>query len=124
MSSVRPMNITGDRSKQKLVIAWNDEHTSEYSFSLLRNGCPCAECRGGHANMRSDPDPVIFDLPDQDISAHRLRNMEMVGTYAMTFLWEDGHHFGIYTWNYLRLLCPCPECRKTVSRRLRIQVYR
>jgi DUF971 family protein len=29
----------------------------------------------------------------------------------MRFVWNDGHEHGIYTWNYLREICPCPECK-------------
>ena len=42
----------------------------------------------------------------------RLVNIEAVGTYGLTPQWEDGHHYGIYNWNYLRKLCPCPDCRE------------
>lgn len=61
--------------------------------------------------MGSLPDPVVFTLPDEDSNRTRLRNLEAVGAYAITFEWEDGHHYGIYNWNYLRGLCPCPVCR-------------
>lgn len=96
-------------------MTWSDGHQSVYGFSLLRMACPCAECRGGHANMRSDPDPAVFSLPDLDSPATRLSNLEAVGTYALTPIWEDGHHYGIYNWNYLRALCPCPVCRPGLS---------
>jgi DUF971 family protein len=94
-----------------MTVTWSDGHTSVYSFTLLRNACPCAECRGGHENMGSDPDLEMFDLPEVDIPATRMRNLEAVGTYGLTIEWEDGHHYGIYTWEFLRKLCPCPICR-------------
>ena len=107
----RPVDITANRQARQVSITWEDGHKSVYPFSLLRHACPCAECRGGHANMSSDPDEAVFDLPDEDTPATRLRNLEAVGSYALTLEWEDGHHFGIYTWSYLRKLCPCPVCR-------------
>lgn len=112
MDYPRPTDITADRTEKQLTIQWSDGHTSKYSFSLLRHACPCAACRGGHENMRSEPDPLVFEQPDEDSPATRLRNLEAVGGYAMTPEWEDGHRYGIYNWHYLRLLCPCPECRK------------
>ncbi|HSO27009.1 MAG TPA: DUF971 domain-containing protein [Anaerolineales bacterium] len=111
MSNVRPTGITANRNTSELTVTWNDGHESVYSFTLLRKACPCAECRGGHENMGGDPDPEIYLLPPEDTPATRLRNVEAVGTYAVTFYWEDGHHFGIYNWDFLRRLCPCPECR-------------
>lgn len=35
----------------------------------------------------------------------------LVGNYALQFAWDDGHHTGIYTWEYLKRLCP-PEAAK------------
>jgi DUF971 family protein len=110
MSATRPTGITADRTTSILTIAWSDGHTSHYPFSLLRNACPCASCRGGHENMRSTPDPFVFDLPVEDSPRTHLVNLEAVGSYAITIAWEDGHHYGIYNWSYLRALCPCPQC--------------
>jgi len=111
MTILAPIGITANRTTREMTINWNDGHTSIYPFSQLRYACPCAECRGGHGNMQSEPDPEVFDLPVIDNASTRIRSMEAVGSYALTIEWEDGHHYGIYTWNYLRALCPCPICR-------------
>jgi DUF971 family protein len=111
MSSVRPTGITANRQTRELTIQWSDGHVSPYPFSLLRYACPCAECRGGHDQMGGPPDEEVFHRPDVDTPATRLKNVEAVGTYAMMIEWEDGHHYGIYNWNFLRALCPCPKCR-------------
>jgi DUF971 family protein len=29
--------------------------------------------------------------------------------------WSDGHHTGIYPWDLLRSLCPCPQCTAPLS---------
>ena len=108
---MRPTGITANRQMAELLITWDDDHVSIYPFAILRAACPCAECRGGHENMRSDPDPEVFSVALEDSPATRLRNLEAVGSYAISIEWEDGHHFGIYNWNYLRALCPCPICR-------------
>lgn len=115
MENLRPTSITANRQTGELKIIWNDAHESVYSFSLLRFACPCADCRGGHENMRSDPDPEVFFLPDEDSPKTRLRNIEAIGTYALAPEWEDGHHYGIYTWGYLRALCPCTLCHPELS---------
>ena len=36
---------------------------------------------------------------------------EGVGKYAIRFKWNDGHELGIYSWQWLRQICPCEECR-------------
>jgi DUF971 family protein len=113
--NARPTGITVNRQTGELIINWNDEHISRYPFSLLRNACPCAECRGGHENMSSEPDPQVFTLPLEDTPATRINKVEAVGAYAITIEWEDGHYYGIYNWDYLRALCPCPICRSDVN---------
>ena len=35
---------------------------------------------------------------------------EPVGKYAIKFHWNDGHELGIYSWQFLRDVCPCEEC--------------
>lgn len=108
---MKPTGITANRTLRQLTITWDDGHRSEYPFSLLRHACPCAECRGGHDKMSSEPDPSVFDMPDEDTPATRLQSIEASGSYAIIPTWEDGHYYGIYNWHYLRALCPCPQCR-------------
>ena len=84
-------------------ITWNDGHFSSYPSWYLRENCMCAECveeftgkrKVGHGNIPSS-------IERTSVSA--------VGNYALNFAWSDGHHTGIYTFEYLRKLCPCPEC--------------
>lgn len=110
MSSVRPTGITANRQTRQLTIEWDDGHSSTYGFSLLRNACPCAECRGGHDKM-GGIEARWFTLPEVEEPASRINKIEPVGSYAITIEWEDGHHYGIYNWSFLRLLCPCAACR-------------
>jgi DUF971 family protein len=107
--TVRPTSITADRQARRMTIAWSDGQTCVYSFTLLREACPCAECRGGHEKMGIDPGPEIFALPERDDPATRMQSVEPVGTYGLTIAWEDGHHYGIYNWGFLRRLCPPDE---------------
>jgi len=110
-NSSTPVSITANRQTREMTIEWSGGHTSIYPFGLLRAACPCASCRGGHENMRPDPDESVFlqQLPDSPKT--RISRVEAVGSYAVNIQWEDGHQFGIYTWQYLRRLCPCPVCR-------------
>ncbi len=112
MSDTIPLSVTADRHKRELTVTWGDGHTSVYPFGLLRAACPCASCRGGHEKMSSEPDAQVFDQSLEDSPATRMVGIEGVGSYAITIEWEDGHHYGIYNWHYLRMLCPCPVCQK------------
>ncbi len=112
MKEMYPTGITANKKAKELTVTWNDDHTSIYPFSLLRYACPCAECRGGHDKMSNIPPQEAFYIEDEDSPATRLVNIENVGSYGITIEWEDGHHYGIYNWQYLRALCPCPICRE------------
>jgi DUF971 family protein len=35
----------------------------------------------------------------------------VVGRYALSIEWSDRHDTGIYSYDTLRSLCPCPECQ-------------
>jgi DUF971 family protein len=39
-----------------------------------------------------------------------LERVNPVGRYALNPVWRDGHESGIYSYQYLRELCPCPAC--------------
>jgi DUF971 family protein len=108
---MKPTAITAHRKEKEVLVAWEDGHAGRYSFSILRAGCPCAACRGGHENMGDTPDPSVFEAELPDTPATQLKTILPVGAYALTPVWEDGHDAGIYRWEYLRALCACEQCR-------------
>ncbi len=103
----RPSKISASRSKGTLIIEWEDGHHSEYPLAGLRAACPCAECRGGHEGMGKGGSPDMLEIPLVPTGSIELESMEGVGNYALQLVWKDGHSYGIYTWEYLRQLCPC-----------------
>jgi DUF971 family protein len=97
-----------------LDIEWKDGHGSHYSFPFLRDACPCALCdeersKAGRQPGES-PKPKVGELPMFKPPAKPL-SAEGVGKYAIRFKWNDGHELGIYSWQFLRDICPCEECR-------------
>ena len=105
----KPTSVTANKSKREVTLTWSDGHVSVYPFGLLRAACPCASCRGGHENMKAEPDAEVFAAELPDSTETRLVNVNAVGSYAISIVWEDGHDYGIYNWHYLRALCPCKE---------------
>lgn len=97
----KPADIAAKREAKQMTIKWNNGEESGFSFDLLRNSCPCAECRGGHANMKSEPDDSMFIIPLMDSRTTQLTGIKPVGGYAISLDWADGHSAGIYTWHYL-----------------------
>jgi DUF971 family protein len=104
--------IDASKSNRIMEVEWWDGHISTYPFSLLRAACPCAMCRGGHENMSPEPDPQVFFVQLDDSEKTRISEINPVGGYGIQFVWQDSHDDGIFTWHYLRSLCPCEECRQ------------
>lgn len=98
-NKIRPVNVTADREKRMLTINWNDGRESRYSFAGLRAVCPCVQCQGGHSNMGRPADKLLLQKTINDDL--NLVNVSAVGSYAVQFVWSDGHDSGIYTWDYL-----------------------
>lgn len=92
-------------------IAWADGHISHYDFAYLRDNCPCATCndeRDKKSEIQSslpasNPLPMFKPKP-KAVSA------TSVGNYAIQISFSDGHSTGIYSYDHLRSICPCPSC--------------
>ncbi len=91
----------------RLAVEWNDGHHSVYTWRHLRANCPCAGCR---EERQKPPDPLRV-LKPAELAPPTPVSMPRVGRYAYKIAWNDGHETGIYTVEYLRLLCQCPECQ-------------
>lgn len=88
---------------QKIRIEWEDGHKTELEFSALRRQCPCAMCKDEWTGeVLVDPGAI----PDT-IAASKA---DVVGNYALSFRFSDGHTAGIYSFEFLRRLCKCGEC--------------
>lgn len=105
MPDSMPADISADRAEAILSIRWSDGKVCRYPFDLLRNACPCAQCRGGHENMSAEPDEDVFVIPIMDVRTTQINDLSVVGNYALNIEWADGHQYGIYQWEYLRTLC-------------------
>lgn len=107
-----------------LDITWADGHASHFDFSYLRDECPCAICdderhkrqeaseRSGHDSVsvpagNAAPNPLQMFKPRPGARAAKA-----IGSYALQIDFTDGHAAGIYSFDYLRTICPCGECAK------------
>lgn len=89
-------------------IDWKDGHQSRYSFPYLREQCPCATCREQRQRSPRNRGPAALPLYQEPAKAVRA---QAVGHYAVQFAFSDGHSTGIYSFDYFREICPCPECQ-------------
>ncbi len=104
-TATTPVGIHADRTAGTLAIEWADGHRTSYEFEPLRWLCPCAYCRG-EAGMPGWLDSAPTLTPDQ----LRLTDLHLVGNYAVSPHWADGHKTGYYTFALLRDRCPCEVC--------------
>lgn len=96
-----------------LEIDWADGHRSAWSFAWLREACPCATCieeRKAEGRKAGQPRPKPAELLPMFSQPNKPGSAQAVGRYAIQFEWLDGHRGGIYSWEYLRRQCQCPEC--------------
>ena len=92
------------KSETELAIDWSDGHASVYPVRHLRLNCRCANCveeMSGRPML--DPATVPVDVKPVQVSP--------VGRYAIHIQWSDSYTSGIYTYEHLRSLCECPECK-------------
>ena len=85
-----------------LSILWADDRRCRYSAAELRRSCPCAQCVNEWTGERV--------LKPENISENiEIRDLSIVGRYAINFRWSDGHETGIYSFRYLRELCEAQD---------------
>ena len=105
MSTIEPPQAI-HRADGAVTITWAEGHVGVYPARDLRLACQCATCEEEMTGRPLlDPATVPSDVAPLRIS--------LVGAYAIRIDWSDGHSAGIYTYDYLRSLCPCPACRAT-----------
>lgn len=103
---IPPSDIQADTKASTLSVAWNDHPTSHFTFHHLRDSCRCAQC------VHEFTGEKLLDSASIPNDIH-VRSMKLVGNYALKIVWSDGHETGLFTWERLRELCECGECRTT-----------
>ena len=79
-----------------------------YQSRDLRLACRCAACvdEWSHESL-VQPDRIPMDV--------KPRGIEAMGDSAIHIDWSDGHNTGIYTYDYLKEVCACDECKEKRS---------
>ena len=119
--STTPTRIDLKRD-ERLVVDWQDGATCTYSLTLLRSMCPCAQCK--IVREQRDPHdispaaqqkkkPLLTILPGNYAGKLTVVDAKMVGNYAIQIEWSDQHDSGIYSFQYLREICPPPAPAKS-----------
>ena len=109
-------------------IAWADNHSSHYDFAYLREECPCAMCNderqkkeaGRQKDIQLKKDnpslaatpPLTSPLLPMFKPKLTAKAAHAVGNYALQIDFNDGHATGIFSFDFLRTICPCQECAR------------
>lgn len=98
----RHIDVKKDRS---LTIRWSDGRVSVYPIVYLRRMSPSADARDLREQMAKNPLTVLPSSATTDRPL-RVEDVELVGNYAVRLSFSDGHHTGLYSWQYLREIDP------------------
>jgi len=104
-----PVEIANQPDGAGLRVLWRDGHESLIPLVELRRACPCATC--GDAARETGKPSALRMARGPALSELALSRIAGVGRYAVQCFWADGHDTGIYSFELLRSLCPCEECR-------------
>lgn len=113
MPMMEPPPASLDLKKtQGLRVVWADGTESNYPVAYLRRMSPSADAREMRQQLERNPLTV---LPASSASGPLTAlDAELVGNYALRIRFSDGHHTGIYSWDYLRRIDPdAPQRRET-----------
>jgi len=91
---IEPLQII-EESDSQFSILWSDDTETAYDAAPLRRQCPCATCVNEWTGEKMLDDR---NIPD-DLT---IKSTAIVGRYALSFTFSDGHETGIYSFKYLR----------------------
>ena len=94
--------VTFETVNDLMLFKWGDGLESYINLKILREKCPCADCEG-----EKDVFGNIYKGDTKPINENSflLKGIQPVGYYALRPFWNDGHHSGIYSFEFLRTLC-------------------
>ena len=92
-----PLSIKSRQQEGVLELLWS-HGTYRLPFRFLRGRCPCACCVNEVTGVR------MVDVEDVPLAVAPT-NIQFSGNYAIKISWNDRHDTGLFTWEYLELLC-------------------
>jgi DUF971 family protein len=95
-----PTDIEHSVGGNTLRITWDDGIVSTLPIPYLRAWCPCAACQGHGVEVR------FQENVGDDVRASELHE---IGAYALGIRFSDGHDSGLFSWTWLRQICPTSE---------------
>lgn len=105
-ANLQPIKV--DLKPGWLILDWSDGQTSRHSLDFLRRQCPCATCQSERDKIEAADQSkslsslrvIQSDAPA--VTKAEIEQVKPVGRYALSFVWNDGHATGIYSYDFLR----------------------
>jgi DUF971 family protein len=91
MAGPQVVDVEVDRERE-VRIEYEDGVVATFPVRELREGCPCAGCRGRREQ----------GMPVSTADDIRIVDAQLHGNWGIMFRWSDGHDTGIYAWSHLR----------------------
>ena len=87
-----------------MKLVWPDGIVGDLPAAYLRRNCRCAACQHELTGERLvDPRSIPDSLT--------IEKAEIMGRYALSFVFSDGHSTGIYSFDWLKALSEQPVDR-------------
>lgn len=87
-----PSEIKLHQKSRRLELIYAEDESYSLDFEFLRVYTPSAEARG------HGPGQETLQTGKRNVGIERV---EPVGTYALRFIFSDGHDSGLYSWDLL-----------------------
>src|SRR4051812_17335004 len=107
---ITPLKLNLKRDEH-LEIQWQDGHVCVFPLAYLRKHCPCANCKTFREEQAQKPKTKLTVFSKTSEGPLTATDAELVGGYALRIDWSDQHSSGIYSFSYLREICPEMEAR-------------
>ena len=82
--------------KKAVELSWDDGAHARLTYDQLQGYCPCAHCRGHHAQE------ITYQPPKRPIAS---MEVAPVGNYAVALAFAGGCNSGIFHFDFLREVC-------------------
>lgn len=82
--------------EKAVVLRWDDDAQGRLTYDQLQGYCPCAHCRGHHAQE------IVYQPPKTPITRVEVAP---VGNYAVALAFTGGCNSGIFPFDFLREVC-------------------
>lgn len=87
-----PTELQLHQASKVLEVSFDDGSRFELPCEYLRVHSPSAEVKG------HGPGQEVLQVNKEEVNITRI---EPTGNYAVRLYFDDGHHTGLYTWEYL-----------------------